>query len=96
MGCLLSLLLTLGPRLVLLFMWLFTERIALAFDGFLVPLLGFIFLPFTTMFYAMLWHPVDGISGFAWIFIGVAVLFDIGAYAGTAYGNRSRLPSQDG
>jgi hypothetical protein len=95
LGCLLSLVITLAPRLGLLFIWLFTPRVDLAFNGFVVPLLGFIFLPFTTLAYVLVWDASDGVSGLGWLALVVAVLFDVGTYAVTSYVNRHRLPGTD-
>ena len=92
-GCLLSLILTLAPRLALLFIWLFTPRVALAFQSTLIPILGFIFLPFTTFAYVLVWSPLEGVSGLGWVAVVVALLFDLGVYAGSAYGNRQRIAS---
>jgi hypothetical protein len=89
--CLLSIFVTLGPRLALLFMWLFTPRITLAFESALVPLLGLIFLPITTFAYALLWSPVDGMSTVGWLAVAVALLADLAINGGAIYGNRERV-----
>jgi hypothetical protein len=79
--------------LVLLFTWLFTPLVSRAFQSvFLVPLLGIIFLPFTTLMYVLSWTPV-GVTGWGWFFVIIGLLLDIGSYTGSAYGNRNRLPS---
>ena len=88
--CLLSLFLTLGPRLAVLFMWLFTERVNLAFENMIWPLLGVIFLPLTTFTYIIFSDPLEGVAGLAWVAIIVALFFDIAISAGTIYGNRNR------
>ena len=89
--CLLSLFVTLGPRLALLFMWLFTERISLAFNNNIVPLLGLIFLPLTTFAYVVLWDPLEGLTSLAWVAVIVALIIDLAINAGTIYGNRNRV-----
>jgi hypothetical protein len=95
LGCLLSLIITLAPRLVLLFLWLFTSRVSQAFEGFLLPLLGFIFLPFATLAYVLVWNPVGGVSGWAWLLVVGGLLFDLGTYAISGYANRSRIYRND-
>jgi hypothetical protein len=95
-GCLLSLILTLAPRLVLLFLWLFTPRVNLVFEGLLVPLLGFVFLPFTTTAYVMVWAPPSGVSGASWLLVVGGLLFDIGTYALSAYANRTIIRTTQG
>ena len=89
--CLLSLFLTLGPRLALVFMWIFTDRISAAFDGIVVPLLGVIFLPLTTFAYVIFWDPIEGLSGLAWVAIIIALIVDLAINAGAVWGNRSRI-----
>jgi hypothetical protein len=72
-------------------MWLFTERISLAFNNNIVPLLGLIFLPLTTFTYVILWDPLDGLSGLAWAGVIVAFIVDLAINGGTIYGNRKRV-----
>ena len=47
--CLILLLALLGPRVAIVLMALFTSYFERPFDGLLVPILGFFFLPFTTL-----------------------------------------------
>jgi hypothetical protein len=89
-GCLLSLLLTIAPRLVLLVMWLFTPLVSLAFENWVVSLLGFIFMPFTTLAYVMVFDPSVGISFGGWLLIFGGLLFDLGSYAIGVFATRSR------
>lgn len=93
MCCLLTVLLFLGPRAGILVWWLLdTTRWMNAFPGsFVLPLLGFLFLPWTTLAYVLV--VPNGIIGFDWIWLGVAILSDISSYAGGGYGNRSRAGS---
>ena len=37
------------------------------------PLLGLVFLPFTTLMYVILWTPGVGVTGSDWIWLGIAV-----------------------
>ena len=52
MPCLLVFLILLAPRVVLFLMWLLSNTLDRAYHGMLIPLLGFIFLPITTIVYA--------------------------------------------
>jgi hypothetical protein len=47
-------------------------------------LLGFFFLPRTTLAYAAFWDggPGHHVYGFEWVFVALAFLIDLGAYAG--------------
>jgi hypothetical protein len=92
MCCFLTSLFLLGPRAAILVWWLINPvRWQLTFDTWIWPLLGFIFLPWTTLMYVLVALP-NGIVGFDWILLALAVLADIGMYAGGGYGNRSRIP----
>jgi len=51
--------------------------------------LGFVFLPLTTLFYVLAYNPVGGVTGVGWLFVAIGLLFDIGAYGG-AVRQRSR------
>ncbi len=88
-GCLISLLLTIPPRLILLVMWLFTPLVALAFENWVVSLLGFIFLPFTALAYVMAWNPPVGVSLVGWLIIFGGLLLDLGSYAVSVFAARS-------
>lgn len=95
MGCILALLLSLGPRIALLFMWLFTDRVTDAFNGFVLPLLGVLFLPFATLAYVLFWDPIDGLSIIGWLIVIVAFLIDLGVYAIGGFTSRQRLSGTD-
>ena len=60
MGCLLAIFAVALPRVTLVFLWLFTERLSWAFDSFIVGFLGFLLLPYTTVFYAIAYSPSTG------------------------------------
>ena len=58
------------------------------FEGFLLPLLGLVFLPFTTLFYVLAYRPVVGVSGWGWFFVFLGLLFDLGSYGAGARSRR--------
>ena len=92
MCCFITALMLFGPRLAILVWWLFNPlRFANAFGSFIWPILGTIFLPWTTLMYLIVWSPVGGIYGLDWLWLGLGVLFDIMTYGGGGYGNRDRL-----
>jgi hypothetical protein len=88
MGCLVALLAALSPRLALVLVWIFTNLVDRAFTGFLLPLLGLIFLPLTTLVYVLAYRPVVGVTGWGWFFVFLAVLFDLGSYGGGVFSRR--------
>jgi hypothetical protein len=91
MCCLFTSLVLFGPRLGILIWWLLDPvRWNLAFQSFLWPLLGFLFLPWTTIVYVSV--GINGLSWFDWIWLAIALMVDLGSYGGGAYGNRNRIP----
>jgi hypothetical protein len=77
LGCLIALAAAVAPRVILVLAWIFADRWVLVWQGdVLAPLLGIIFLPYTTIMYVLVWHP-DGIVGFAWVWLLLGVLLDV-------------------
>ena len=94
MPCLFALFAGMFPRIADIFIWIarptFFSR---AFGGsWFWPLLGIIFLPFTTLMYILLWAPGVGLYGWDWFWIVLAVFLDLGHYGHTAYNNRDAIP----
>jgi hypothetical protein len=86
-ACLFALLASGAPRLALILMWILTPWVGRAFEGsFIVPLLGLIILPLTTVIYVLV--SPGGLSTFDWILLAVGVLIDLGAYGSGAAGRR--------
>jgi hypothetical protein len=79
-GCFLALLALISPRLVLFLLWIFGDLLSRAFDSWIVPLLGFFLLPWTTLAYAAFWDSGRHVSGFEWFFVILAFLIDLGSY----------------
>ncbi|MQA75629.1 MAG: hypothetical protein GEU88_15040 [Solirubrobacterales bacterium] len=91
MPCLVVLLAIISPRLALFFVWLFSDVLSRAFDSWLLPLLGFFLLPWTTLAYAAMWAAsTNEVQGFEWFIVGLAFVVDIGSYT---QGARSRSSS---
>jgi hypothetical protein len=83
MPCLLALLALISPRLALFFIFLFSDILSRAFDSWLLPLLGFFLLPWTTLAYAVMWDTgTRTVDGFEWFIVVLAFLADIGSYVG--------------
>jgi hypothetical protein len=78
-GCLLAILSGFFPRVGLLIVWIFTNEVDQAYDTFILPLLGLIFLPLTTLVYALFYTPIGGVDGIEWFWVALAFLLDIGA-----------------
>jgi hypothetical protein len=70
-----------APRVVIVVLALFTTFLERAYDGLLLPVLGFIFLPLTTLAFAWAVNASGGVRGLFWlVVIVVAVLIDIGSW----------------
>lgn len=83
MGCLVALFALISPRLALFVLLLFTGLIGEAFDGWLVPILGFFLLPWTTLAYVVMHWSSNGALGFEWFIVILAFVLDLGSYAKT-------------
>ena len=82
MGCLLVLFAFISPRLALFFLWIFSDVLGDAYEDWIVPLLGFFLLPWTTLAYALMWVAGSNqVSGFEWFIVVLAFFFDLGSYA---------------
>ena len=84
MCCTLLLAAGIGPRIALLFVWIFGDRVELAFDSWVWPLLGLLFLPWTTLAYVFAWGPVQGVSGWGWVLVALGIALDIATYSSRA------------
>ncbi len=92
MCCFFTTLVLFGPRLAIFIWWLIQPlRWTAAFgDSFIWPLLGFIFLPWTTLMFVLV-APLGNINGFDWAWLALALIADISSYAGGGWGNRGRI-----
>lgn len=91
MCCFLATIVTLGPRITGAIWWIVRPGYwQIAFSSWIWPLLGLIFLPWTTLTYLVIYP--GGVTGFEWILVGLSVVADIFSYGGSIYGNRDRIP----
>ena len=83
MCCFFAALALVGPRLGFLVFWLFPYgqlKIRMALNGWFWPLLGLIFLPWTTLAYVILFPMVS----LDWVWLGFAFLADVASYGASA------------
>ena len=88
MPCLLLLIGIAFPRLAIIILFLFTTVLQRAYHSLLLVVLGFLFLPLTTIVYAWIVngrHPLDGIYLVALI---ISVLADLGLIGHGEYQRR--------
>ena len=84
MCCVLILLAFFTPRIVLFILWLFTDYLSRAYDGWVLPLLGFIFLPATTLGYAVAENEFGGLNGLGIVALLIGLAVDVGLLGGGA------------
>ncbi len=88
-------------RMALLIFWI-SRPVAwnATFSTAIIPCLGFLFLPFTTMIYAWLMLPgtngITGIQGADWLWLGLALFSDLATIASAGYANRQAIPGYTG
>ena len=80
MGCFIALMALISARLALFFIAIFSDLLSQAFDSWVVPLLGFFLLPWTTLAYAVMWDSAHRVHGFEWFIVILAFVIDLGSY----------------
>jgi hypothetical protein len=84
MGCLFVLGAAVAPRLVVVFAWIARPvYFDAVFDTWIFPLLGLLFLPFTTLMWLLVGGPPLGVHGLDWLWIVLAVMLDLSHYGNT-------------
>lgn len=94
MGCLFLLILLTSPRLGVVALWLLTDWVERAFSGgWILPVLGIIFLPWTTALYVLGF--VIGDAAAPWGVLGaiIGLFLDVALHAGSATMGRRRYSS---
>jgi hypothetical protein len=78
-----------GPRVALLLWWLVdNDRVDAAFGSWIWPVLGLIFLPWTTLGYLVVWSPIVGVDGWEWIIVALGFALDVATYSSRAAASR--------
>jgi hypothetical protein len=89
-GCLFALVALITPRFILFIMWLFTDYLNTAFSSGWWGILGFLFLPTTTIAYAIAQNEfttiTGGIEAAGIVLIVLGVLIDLGMLGGSGRG----------
>jgi hypothetical protein len=92
MGCLIIILAMLTPRLVLALIFLLTGWFEIVFATWLWPVLGFLFLPYTTLAYMAAVLNTGGAITTGWLaLIVIAALADVGHWGGGYRFHRRRV-----
>jgi hypothetical protein len=81
-------------RITLLMLWIARPvMMNTAFSTFILPCLGFLFLPLTTLVYVFLVQGVGRIQGLDWLWLILAFIMDIASIGAAGAANRNRIPA---
>jgi len=78
------------PRVVLVVLFLLTNYLQRAYHGLIVPFLGFLFLPLTTLAYAWMVNNHMRMEGLNLLILIVTVILDMGSLGGGEWHRRQR------
>ena len=90
MPCLLLIVVLAFPRVILALMFFFSHYLQRAYHGLLLPLLGFFFLPVTTLVYAWMVNNHQPIEGVNLLILVIAAVIDAGGLGGGEWHRRNR------
>ena len=81
--CLIVLLAFIGPRIALGYTWIFTTRVDRAFESWAWPVVGFVFLPWTTLAYVVA-HDGTGVGPVGWLVVALGLLADMSSWGASS------------
>ena len=91
MPCFVACLAVLSPRLAIFVLFLFTDVLSRSMGSWIIPLIGFFILPWTTLAWAFMWWVNDGrVEGFGFFVVILAFLIDIASWFGGARARSER------
>jgi len=92
MCCVISSIFFIGPRAGLLIWWLVNPgRFHMVYSNLLLPIIGTIFLPITTLTYTFVFKSsYGGLASLDWLLMGIALLVDMSLYGGGVFSRRRR------
>jgi hypothetical protein len=73
-----------APRFAIILVVVFSDYIGRAYETLLWPLLGFFFMPLTTLAYAWAINSNGSVEGLQLVVVVIAVLMDLGLVGGSA------------
>ena len=89
MGCAIAIFGIIGPRALLIF-WYVADpaRWTSTFNTTFMPVIGFLFLPWTTIMYLLFWAN-GGLSLLGWLAVLLGVVLDLATYGGGVLGTKN-------
>jgi hypothetical protein len=90
MPCLLLIVVLAFPRVILALLFFFSNYLMRAYHGLLIPLLGFLFLPLTTLVYAWMVNNHQPLAGVNLLILVIAAVIDAGGLGGGEWHRRNR------
>ena len=90
MPCLLALFALITPRVILVCVWIFSHYLGRAYQTVIWPVLGFVFMPLTTLAYAYAINRNGAVTGGYFVLTLIAAMIDLGLIGGSARGRRGR------
>ena len=91
--CLILILMIFSARLGAVFWWLVQpNRWESAFESWVWPVLGIVFLPWTTIMWVAV-APFGNVAGADWLWLMLGLFADFASYASSGYGGRQRYSS---
>jgi hypothetical protein len=79
-----------APRFAIVLVVLFSDYIGRAYESVVWPLIGFFFLPLTTLAYAWAINSNESVEGIHLVVVVLAVLIDLGLLGGPASRRRRK------
>ncbi len=89
-GCLVALFAMVSPRLAIAAVFVLTDRMGMAFEHFWMGLVGFLFLPWSTLAWSLCYQRGNGVSGFGWVLVVGAFIADLSTHAAASQARRDR------
>lgn len=92
MACLLLILILLFPRIAIALLFFFTTYLVGPYhDNLILLILGFLFLPLTTLVYAWMFHSGMAVAGVNLVYLLIAVILDLGLVGGGYHRHRTSI-----
>lgn len=88
MPCLVAFLALLAPRVAIVLLVLFSDYIGSAYETVVWPVLGFVFMPLTTLAYAWSMNTYGAVQGVGLAAVIVAAVVDLGLTEGSRRSRR--------